>query len=266
MNLKKTAVITALGLALGGGVATAQAVIVDASWSGVFTMLDPQGGAIQNTSLPHYYDPTWGYGFRTQISGTLSFDTSTGSGTASTTPFHFYYDPFQFHDIALQAIGDGAGGAGTLIAARMLFDWNGNYNVPVDLVFDGAGFLGALTSGVSTSTTISGVGATPASDGIKSGKYPIGPAPLVTTSFDTDFYSDPNCVLTNSCITGDDGIGGSPMVSGPFPDLNINIDVLSMHVTQAVPLPAAVWLLGSGLMGLVGMARHRKHKDHPENP
>ena len=42
---------------------------------------------------------------------------------------------------------------------------------------------------------------------------------------------------------------------------NINIDattgVVSYNSVSAVPVPAAVWLFGSGLMGLVGVARRR---------
>lgn len=33
---------------------------------------------------------------------------------------------------------------------------------------------------------------------------------------------------------------------------------LSATISAVVPLPAAVWLLGSGLLGLVGVARHKK--------
>ena len=34
-------------------------------------------------------------------------------------------------------------------------------------------------------------------------------------------------------------------------------DVLRLSVVSAVPVPAAIWLFGSGLLGLVGIARHR---------
>jgi hypothetical protein len=33
--------------------------------------------------------------------------------------------------------------------------------------------------------------------------------------------------------------------------------VVTMQISQ-VPVPAAVWLFGSGLLGLLGVARHRK--------
>jgi hypothetical protein len=40
-------------------------------------------------------------------------------------------------------------------------------------------------------------------------------------------------------------------------DVNGNL-TLTGNTTSAVPLPAAVWLFGSGLMGLVGVSRRRK--------
>ena len=259
MNFKKTAIATALTASLGMGVAaTADAAIINATWSGLFTMLDPAGVPLQNTSNPYYSDPTWGYGVRTQVTGTMTFDTSTGAGSATVNPFAFYNQgQATAHDIVMQAIGDGVGGAGTLVAGSMLFDWATNTNINVGIILDAAGFFGALPA--ATSTTISGVGATPASNNVKKGKYPIGPAPMATTTFDTDFHNDPTCVQTASCIIGNDGIGGDPMDNGPFPGFSANFDVTSVHIEpSAIPVPAAVWLLGSGLVGLVGVARRRK--------
>ena len=53
-----------------------------------------------------------------------------------------------------------------------------------------------------------------------------------------------------------DGIIGSPMVSGPFPGFNAAFDGVATPVS-AVPVPAAVWLFGSGLVGLAGVARRK---------
>lgn len=60
----------------------------------------------------------------------------------------------------------------------------------------------------------------------------------------------------SSDIDGDDtpGLG---MVDGPFPGFSANFN-FEAPAPSAVPVPAAAWLLGSGLMGLVGVARRRK--------
>ena len=53
---------------------------------------------------------------------------------------------------------------------------------------------------------------------------------------------------------GPDGILGLGMIDGAFAGFNANFDFNA----PAVPVPAAVWLFGSGLLGLVGVARRRK--------
>lgn len=88
MNLKKSAIALAVSVSMGGAV-SAEAEIIGASWSGTFTILN-YGWPLQNTSPPYYSDPTWSYGYRTQISGTLTLDMDLGTGTATVNPFEFF--------------------------------------------------------------------------------------------------------------------------------------------------------------------------------
>lgn len=55
-----------------------------------------------------------------------------------------------------------------------------------------------------------------------------------------------------------DGIPGYRQVDGTVPNFSLSFDLSQQP--YIVPLPAAVWLFGSGLLGLVGMAR-RKNKN-----
>ncbi len=258
MKNNKTAIAAALSISLGiGTAATADAAIINASWTGLFTWLNASGTPLDNVSYPYYGDPTWGYGLRTQISGTFTYDTGTGAGSVVMNPFDFETSgPLGVHDFSILAVGDGAGGAGTLVMGKMLWDWNGNNNINTGIVLDAAGFFGA--GPFAASTTISGVGATPASNGMINGKYPIGTAPIATTTLDTNYHNDPVCVMTASCLTGDDGVGGVPMDNGPFPGFNFDFDITSIHVDSVVPVPAAAWLFGSGLLGLLAVSRHKR--------
>ena len=80
MSIKKTLLATAVTTAMGATAIEAQASHLYADWSGLFTILNPDGIGLQNVSYPYYGDPTWGYGFRTQVSGTMTFDLGLGSG------------------------------------------------------------------------------------------------------------------------------------------------------------------------------------------
>lgn len=57
---------------------------------------------------------------------------------------------------------------------------------------------------------------------------------------------------TSTDIDGD-GILGIGMIDGGFPDTSANFDM-----SAPVPVPAAVWLFGSGLIGLIGVAKRKK--------
>ena len=266
-NFKKAALALAVTASLGVP-ASASAVVIDYSFNGAFTMLGGTGALTKNTAKSAYVTP-W-YGQRTAITGTMQFDTATGKGTGTVTPFLFFGDTPAFTasatNISFTAIGDGMGGPGTLVLGNMGFDWNGTLGIPVSLVMDAAGLFGTNPAGMTAANVgqvISGVGALPASNGLiaKGVNMVLGASPIATTTWNTTALagagmgSNPSGGLPLIADT----IGGSPMIAGPFLGFNANFDVLSMTVTNvsAVPVPAAVWLLGSGLLGLVGVARRK---------
>ncbi len=267
-TFKKAALALAVTASLGAS-GTASAVVVDYSFSGAFTMLGATGALTKNTAASAYVAP-W-YGQRTAITGTMSFDTDTGMGTGTVTPFLFFGDTPAFTayatGITFQAIGDGMNGPGTLVLGNMGFDWNGTVGIPLSIVMDAAGLFSTNPAGMTDAdigTVISGVGALPATNGAiaKGINMVLGASPIATTTWNTTSLagagmgSNPSGGLPLIADT----IGGSPMIAGPFVGFNANFDVLSMTVTNvtAIPVPAAVWLLGSGLLGLVGVARRKK--------
>ena len=90
----------------------------------------------------------------------------------------------------------------------------------------------------------------------------------VTTDIDVINVWDVSCNGTTCTYTSTDGIAGNPlnpdgvrgygMLDGAFPGFNANFDFVTADNTSVIPVPAAVWLFGSGLLGLVGVARRKK--------
>ena len=264
-----------------------------------FTMLDPTGEALGNTGILR------GNTFQTPTTGTLTFDTDTGTGSADIAPFFWLSPPSNPaaspQGVTFQAIGNGMGGAGDLLLGNLLLDWGGNFGIPVTIILDAAGLLNSLPAGgLSNGTVISGSGALPASDGTyvgggfgNAGYLSLGPTPIATTTWNATAAANCGSAQNNTtpagggCLTvlpsgglplvadtainvnksyglptAVTGIGGVPMWDGPFPTFNANFDFTSLTVTSytntsVVPVPAALWLFGSGLLGLVGMARRK---------
>ena len=258
MKLNKTALSIALATSLNTGLT--QAAVIDMNWSGLFTMLDPYGVQLVNTAYPYYGDTTWGYGHRSQITGTLSFDTGTGYGSATINQFEFFGKAaFRPTSVQLHAIGGG------LILGNLGLNWDST-DFTSNIVLDGSGLFAELGTAAVSETydaatcAISSACALPASNGINSGSLPIGPVPIATSSLNTTGQAGLGTTLGMLSLGTDDGIGGSPMDNGPLSGFNFNLDITTMTVTgvSAVPVPAAAWLFGSGLLGLVSVARRRK--------
>jgi hypothetical protein len=232
------------------------------------------------------------YGNRTPVSGNLMFDLSTGAGVGTINPFFFggdipgsgpgghVADMQNFTFLTVDTVG-------TLVGT-MLMSWNGGGHA-ISIVLDGSGLfqgLNDLLTGGPTSV-ISGVGALPATENTVFGAItktstgftlPLGPSPIATRTTNaigcealtlatmvnayTIVRNEANLALCD--MSQDDGIGGSPMVSSALQGLNFNFDMTAIHnstivctTCPPVPLPSAVWLFGSGLLGLIGLARRR---------
>ena len=196
-----------------------------------FTMLDIDGGFLGGTND---VSMTW--------AGTVFNSNAdyTGPGGASnmtlSSPTLFFKNPWKVHDIQVFAPGTytfntalGGGnvetgtqtltiGAGQL-GTHMLFDWNGNLNMDVSVLWAANGVFG--TTAVQQTVT--------------------GTKVWNSVSIDGDGVGSPGIHMQN------DGPIGSSRV-------NFNLNGIT---PAAVPLPAAVWLLGSGLLGMIGAARRR---------
>lgn len=239
--------------------APASAAIFEFHFTGQFTLVDPTGNNMD----------------RQAIDSTFTFDHGIGRGSVTgmtIANFDTFGATANIYDISLERV------TGTdLIIGNMLADWNGNIGVPLSTVWDATGMFTAINFGMQSGDVISGsnlkrggstiydVGsATPASDGLG---YIQGAAPLAVTTWNTSTLCTPGDNCIGNAVSGgwpltDDGIAGSPMIDGPFPGLNVNFDIgsgnsLTVLNISAVPVPGAVWLFGSGLLGLIGLARRK---------
>jgi hypothetical protein len=267
LTMKKTMIASSVALALGAPVANAALVtnIFGAyDWStdrANFTMLTGGGGInggtndvamawngngfnassdytgpgsvanVTATSTTPFFNYTWtAHDIQVFTPGTYSFDTSLGGGAPETA-------------IMTATVGP------TQLGMHMLFDWNGNFNLDVFVVATGGAVFG---SGVGASA----IGAPCTSTTLNclwTGKGFAGGDKLNAP--------DPTKAWMLASVDGDaDGTPGIKMVpGGAFPGFEANFNAnLTPTPDAVVPVPAAVWLFGSGLLGLVGIGRRNR--------
>ena len=72
-----------------------------------------------------------------------------------------------------------------------------------------------------------------------------------------DWLSNPAFVTVPTYTPFDPDVIGEYQFAIQVSSAGLNVETVAMQV-QTVPVPAAVWLFGSGLLGLVGIARRKK--------
>ena len=190
--MKKTALASALAVAIGGTATVAEANTAGLTgvWTGTYTfaMFSLNGGAVGAPTAPQ----AW----------TFSFESSPGAGDSNVSISNtttFYASVWTAFNVTAADNGTSYGGAG---AQNMTFSWSVNPNIPVTETWD----VTATGNAAGDTAVVSVISA------------------LI--------------LPTSSAFPG-----FSPQFSGTL---------------SKVPVPAAVWLMGSGLIGLVGVARRRR--------
>lgn len=282
-TMKKTLIASSVALTLGMAANAAQASLVQNvfganTWStdrANFTMLTSSGTIVGGTNDVNMHWDGNAYSASSDYTGPGSAANVTAS---STTPFNAAV--WTAHDIQVFTAGsytfnttlDGGpnsstpgfanalGGSGTMSATvptgdlgmHMLFDWNGTRNIDVFVVAAGNSMFGA---GKVYSTNATAFGSNNCTTTVKNCLWD-GPGWVGGNAANRPL---PSQLWMMASIDGNaDGVMGIPMQDGPFTGFNANFNATMTATPAAVPVPAAVWLFGSGLLGLVGVARRKK--------
>lgn len=258
---RKTSLIAAMLIASSAG--TAHAATINFVGSN-FTMLSPTGDVVGGTND---VAGSWDGTFDTAVSGLGSTNFNMTLGSASSYPFFGYtwtahnirvFGPgtYTFNvDCTTAQLNVGTCtpnvnlarnitmtvGAGQ-IGAHILWDWNSSYNVDIVNVWTRNAAFGPSSMYIGPA-------------GLNSPYMGTNSPDKVWDLMSTDANAScPGAVDTSGhpINCGTNGINGIPMIDGVFMGFSANFNLSS------VPLPAAFWLFGSGLLGLSGMMLRRR--------
>ncbi|TCV83397.1 VPLPA-CTERM sorting domain-containing protein [Sulfurirhabdus autotrophica] len=247
ISMKKTVLGAALAIAFSAGAAQAAYTPIVTTTGNNFTMVSASNGLTGGTNDVTF---SWDGTFKTSVVTDGSYNATLSSPTA------FSGKKWTAHNVNIYGAGTytfdtgcatgnpscGTGPSYTMtvgagqVGAHMLFDWSTSANIDVVVLWDmNNSWAGTGT----TSAFCAGTGANCA--GVGNSVTTIWNGVSIDTNMDPDNYS------------------GTKMIDGPFVGQSANFNINGIHAQpSAVPVPAAAWLLGSGLVGLVSVARRRK--------
>lgn len=253
INMKKTVLGAAMAMAFSAGGAQAMGVPVVTSLGNNFTMVSASNGLTGGTNDVTF---TWDGTYRTAVVTDKSWNATLSS------PSDFSGKFWTAHHVNIYAPGSYTFGtnctisqtptcAGTAaqqykltvganqVGAHMLFNWSTSTNIDVVLLWN-KGKSWAQTG--TTSAFCAGLGAQ--CNGVGGN--------TVNTVWSWVSIDTPASTIssTNTQANETNTYSGTQMIDGPFIAQSANFNVM-------VPVPAAAWLLGSGLLGLVGVARRK---------
>ena len=234
-----------------------QAALIGFHFTGNLMVVDGAGTILNNTDDFGNTIPL------SPISATLNYDTDSGIGGSNMSIVMdggYWNSPATFHDIRLERL------AGTnTINGEILVDWNGNTDMQMHVSWNARGLLNAIEWGLNVGDTISGT--TLKQDTTGDGTFDtftdvLSETPYSDTLLNSNFEGPAPLAATNDSLGLGFDINGNPVFT-PFNGIKglVNIgsgNSLTVTSVSTVPIPAAAWLFGSGLIGLAGIARRKK--------
>jgi len=234
-----------------------------------FTVLHSNGGVIGGTSNVNIQWDGSAYSDNSDYAGPGGAANVTLSSTGP-----FFGHSWAMHDVQIfmpgsysfdASVGGGSPESGTISATvgagqlgmHMLWDWKGNNNIDIFIVLAQNNVFG---SGLLYSTQTN-------TKGQFTCDYNYTNTITKNCLYDGPGYGSAGAPAKNQMwmLSSADGNGdsvmGIPMAAGgPLAGFsaNFNANLTATPIPSAVPVPGAVWLFGSGLIGLLGAARRRK--------